>query len=192
MFLITGCGRSGTKYIATVLQQCGLDVGHEKPGTDGCVSSIWAVRDDYYPSYHDQARPTFKRILHQVRHPLDAIGSLMTASQESWAWNARHIKLDPGWSPLLKATFYWYHWNRMVETRHQPEFRYRIEELPEVWPEVCRWVGLEVIPEIPPVPTDLNHREHPVCRWADLHRLAPEWFRIIYGLAKEYGYESMG
>lgn len=36
--LITGCGRSGTKYIARLLSAAGLDIGHETMGKDGIAS----------------------------------------------------------------------------------------------------------------------------------------------------------
>lgn len=38
MLLITGCGRSGTHFTARLLQEIGLDVGHETLGKDGVAS----------------------------------------------------------------------------------------------------------------------------------------------------------
>ena len=37
--LIIGCGRSGTKYIASLLREMGVDIKHETPGRHG--SSNW-------------------------------------------------------------------------------------------------------------------------------------------------------
>jgi len=186
MFLITGCGRSGTKYITEVLRQCGLDVGHETLGKDGVVSSIWAVYDSYYPSYHHQGpRPHFDTVLHQVRHPLDTIGSLMTSSAESWYWNARHIPIDPErWSPLRKAEAYYWHWNHLVS--HEAVYRYRVEDLVDCWPVVCAFVGLPTDTALPDVPKDTNHRDHPTVQWKNLF---PGWQNLIQRMAKEYGYE---
>ena len=108
MFLITGCGRSGTMYMAKMLQSAGLDVGHEALGQDGVVSSIWAVADDWYPSYHQQRkRPAFDVVLHQVREPLATIGSLTTAQPGSWRWNARHIPIRLGEDSVLQMAAKW-------------------------------------------------------------------------------------
>ena len=71
--LITGCGRSGTSYMSSLMRKTGLDMPHEVMGRDGMVG--W-----------QQARDTsgFDIVLHQVRHPLRAISSAQTIRIGSW------------------------------------------------------------------------------------------------------------
>ena len=89
-----------------------MDVGHERMGSDGAVSSIWAVDADVYPASHEQGmRPKFGMVLHQVRHPLDTIASLTTAQDESWDFVCRHIPVGRKAPLLQRCCEYWYHWN---------------------------------------------------------------------------------
>ena len=53
--LLTGCGRSGTRYIALLANELGRRIGHEQPGKDGIASWVMAVEDDRAPGY---AMPT--------------------------------------------------------------------------------------------------------------------------------------
>lgn len=75
-FAVVGSGRSGSRYIASVLTACGLTCGHEaywNPGgrtISGLLgdSSWCALRNiDLYDG----------RVFHQVRHPLDVVSSLV-------------------------------------------------------------------------------------------------------------------
>lgn len=93
-FVVTGCGRSGTKYMAEVLKRCGLKCDHEgvfdppvrsveiPAGLDGDVS--WAAA----PFVSAMASGT--KVLHQVRHPLDVISSFVSlrffADPPSWSF----------------------------------------------------------------------------------------------------------
>jgi hypothetical protein len=173
MFLITGCGRSATSYTAAVLRAAGLDVGHEGPGADGAVSSLWAVRDSTYPAWHAQGRPQFGTVLHQVRHPLPTIGSLTTALDSSLRWDARHIELDLRQGRVLVAAQYWLNWNLLCEARAQ--HRFRIEAVTPLFRLIA-----------PGVPVGLNSREHRSVRWRDLGRYETE----VREMARRYGYED--
>lgn len=77
--LITGCGRSGTKYTATLLSRMGVRCAHEKvfsgrPTDTGIIppgegeSSWWAV------PYMDKVQKNAV-VVHQVRHPMGTIRS---------------------------------------------------------------------------------------------------------------------
>ncbi len=47
--LVTGCARSGTRYTAFILRDCGLDVGHEWVFPDGLTSWLMAADCDECP-----------------------------------------------------------------------------------------------------------------------------------------------
>jgi hypothetical protein len=196
VILVTGCGRSGTLYIARVLQRLGLDVGHERLGRDGIVSSLWAVTDSKYPPYHQQGPyPMFNIVLHQVREPLATIGSLTTAQPISWDWTCKHIDVDRGAPVLRRAAEYWLRWNELCE--HQAAYTYRIESLNEVWE---MWMGYvrstnSLLAEqaataiLDGLSTDVHHREHRAVTWEDVEAATP-LYRDIKELARHYGYRA--
>lgn len=185
MLLITGCGRSGTKYTSAVLRQLGLDVRHEGAGKDGSVSSLWVVRDEYYPAFHEQDRPEFDEVLHQVRHPLNCIASLTTALMTSWHWNARHIDLDLTQPVLSIASSYWIQWNQLCE--RTAWVTYKVEDVPS-----RRWLNLlpkgrgwaATAESYIDVPKTLNSRPHAELDWKDLG----EYEGRIRQMAERYGY----
>ena len=184
MFLITGCGRSGTLYTATLLQQAGLDVGHECTGVDGAVSSLWAVRDSHYPLYHAQSCPDFDVALHQVREPLVTIASLTTAQAASWRWVARHIDIDPRWSVLRIAAEYWLAWNALCEAR--AVLTYRIEAIDAEWGRICALVGKDAR-RPRGLPTNINSRAHRCVTWTEIRDATPK-AADIREMAARYGY----
>jgi len=80
MIVIIGCARSGTKYISSLFNKVGYDVGHEKLGKDGIAS--WGLVPDsgkvpYGPSF-SELRGRDMTVIHQVREPLAAIASIET------------------------------------------------------------------------------------------------------------------
>ena len=187
MFLITGCGRSGTLYAATVLRAAGLDVGHEAAGKDGAVSSHWAVDDVLYPTYHQQGpRPQFDVILHQVREPLATIASLTTSRADSWLWNVRHVSIELLWSTLRIAADYWLQWNRIAE--EQAILTYRVENMAGAWPRICEALSLDAqFPE--GISTSINSRQHQQVSWQNIHEITPRYGEIVQ-MARRYGYPA--
>jgi hypothetical protein len=178
-FLITGCGRSGSLYIARALRLAGLDVGHECAGKDGAVSGPWLVEDTCYPSYHSQERPQFDQVLLQTREPLGAIASLTTASRVSWVWNARHVPIHPDDPPLRTASLYWLYWNRKALAKC--DYHYRIEELERCWPDLQQRLGFSLPYSALNLSTQVNHREHPQYSWADIvaQLSTSEYFHLV-------------
>ena len=57
-FLITGCGRSGTTYMAKLLKAHGIDAGNERIGSDGVVGWQFAFDTDirYVKGRHIKTR----------------------------------------------------------------------------------------------------------------------------------------
>ena len=114
MFLVTGCGRSGTKYTSTVLRVCGLDMPHEAIGKDGSVSSIWAIdlkAEQYYKPHSCGSRSMFHTVLNQVREPLDTIASITTGSLEAVKWVDKYTPLHFEGDRIKWATEYWIYWS---------------------------------------------------------------------------------
>ncbi len=138
--LITGCGRSGTKYIARVLAGLGLDVRHEDLGADGAASWCMVPEAADAPWGVGRLGCRFGTVLHQVRHPLRVIPSLTTFTAPSWAFVERHVDCPAADPPLLRAAKYWSAWNAAAE--RMAEWTYRVEHLPAAYDEFCRRVGV--------------------------------------------------
>lgn len=186
MFLITGSGRSGSKYISTALRQCGLDVGHERLGHDGIVSSYYCFDASSYPGHHPVPRPHFDLILHQVRHPLRSIASITTG--HSWRWTCQFLPVTPSAPLLRRACHNWLVFNEHAE--RQAVLTYRIESLAEAWPDLQRLLDIEAdYSVIADLPTNINTRRHRQVSWTDVKRAAPRIYDQIRAAAVRYGYE---
>ncbi len=129
MILVTGCGSSGTTYIAEVLNTNGLHVTHDNSlGKDGIVTNavvhdqIWIYNYGYdgIREYVQQKIPItqFNKIIHITRHPLDVIPSVL----QKWAeWGKIWLHVEDGLlgkNPALSlynAMKYWLMWNQMLE-----------------------------------------------------------------------------
>lgn len=191
--LITGCSRSGTTFIADVLSLCGLDIGHEIIGSDGCSSWFMCIDDGKAPW---NSRPTargieFEHIFHQVRHPLDAISSIYVTEHPLAIqfFSANVPEISPLDSKLVKCCKFWYYWNLYAEKK--AEWRYQIEQIEEVWDEMGQRLGIaldrNVLKEVSP---KTNHRKRQVqFTWLELSEKLPEdLFAKIQELALRYGY----
>jgi hypothetical protein len=137
---VTGCGRSGTKYTAELLQKLGLDIRHEEMGADGIATWCMAVDSEDSPWGGGRRGIRFGAILHQVRHPLKVIPSLTTFTAPSWEFIEKHIPCPANEPILLRAAKYWYYWNE--QTEKVATWRYRIETLPNVFQEFCTRAGV--------------------------------------------------
>jgi hypothetical protein len=188
MFLITGCGYSGTKYTAMLLRRGGLSVGHEESGDDGAVSGGWCIDCERYPAFHQQgSRPDFDVILHQVRHPLDTISSHLSARNRLWWWNCRHISARECEPDIVKATSYWLEWN--IKAEAQAELTYRIEHIAERWGEVMDAIGCNL--DYDTCASGLSKKTNThgggvEVGWSDI---PVGWRGAVRSLARRYGYE---
>lgn len=188
MFLITGAGRSGTKYITKVLRRCGLDVKHERMGQGGIVSGFYCFDADQYPGdNHPVPRPDFDIILHQVRHPLKTIASVQTGRSRGWA--QKFVPVEPGASALCWACHYWLTFN--LEAELQASFTYRIEALGEAWPEIQRLLGFKRSYEFATagISKRTHSRDHAEVTWSQVRSVAPVAYHSIRSAARRYGYE---
>ncbi len=192
--LITGCSRSGTMYISKILNECGLNIGHEWTEKDGLSSWLFAVNTDAAPWGPQPNQIHFQHIFHQVRDPLKVISSVFTHEPlESWQYIIAHIP-EISWedSRLTKASKFWYYWNLKAEQK--AEWTYRVEAIKEILPEFSQRLGIPLDPSaLDRVPTNSNTRGSyyfaEEFKWSDLEaELSPELYANIRQLANRYGY----
>jgi len=129
MILITGCGSSGTTYIAQVLNNNGLHVTHDNLlGADGIVTNavvhdeVWVYSHGFegIKEYVQEKIPIteFNKIIHITRHPLDVISSVL---QKWTTWGKVWLHIEEGLlgnsstPSLYNAMKYWLMWNHMLE-----------------------------------------------------------------------------
>jgi hypothetical protein len=155
--LVTGCGRSGTKYTAFLLQQLGIDAPHERLGRDGICSWTMAVYSETRRYGPPSSRVSFREVFHQVRDPLAVISSAVTLRAESWDFIRRHIDCPDAAIPIVRAAHYWVLWNEQAE--RVATWRYRVEDLDNSFGEFCARIGVK--PDaalIAAIPRDFNTR----------------------------------
>lgn len=133
--LITGCGRSGTKYVTHLLRRLGLDVPHERMGEDGIASWGMAVAADAVTWGVPASGYDFDHVFHQVREPRQVIASVTTFKPRSWAFICAHTPIPLDDPILLRAAKYWYYWN--LEAEKIARWRYRIDNFQDVFEEFC-------------------------------------------------------
>lgn len=195
--LITGCPRSGTRYVAKVLSKSGLRVSHEGLGKDGAVCSFLAVDDYYYANVH--ANPVegivvrrrdieFEHVWHQVRNPINVIDSLVTAPLRRGIWHWYDMHCACGYEPHLEAAArFWVYWNEIAES--QAEWRFRAEDIEEVWPEIRERLGLDPV-DLDSIGISKNLGAIVKPRFGfDLSMLQSDTAALLTQKAREYGYD---
>ena len=204
--VITGCGASATKYMATVFSRANHPMGHELVLVGGISSWICATGPTQHEFHGASGRrgviyndlPLRKVILHQVRHPVKTISTAQRFRHYAVDWIVKHTpQIGPDDSKLLSCMKYWLYWNRMAEKL--AEWTYTIEALSTddaVWEEFCRRVGHPEWEEYrestlaydkaKPVNTHTN--QYTPRTWEDLEREDKELTEEIREQAKRYGY----
>lgn len=158
--LVTGCPRSGTKYVSHILRALDRDVPHERMGRDGIATWCMAVEAEVVP-WGPPRLPgeSYEVTLHQVRNPRLAIPSMTTLRYESWRFVSAHVILDHDAPPLMRAAQMWYHWN--LQVAKLANWRYRLEELPGVLGTFCEWTRTVHDPRVlDEVGTNVNTRAY--------------------------------
>ena len=151
-FLITGCGRSGTGYIAQLLSALGLPCGHEKIFSLPAVvreklawPETWPGDSSWLAVPFLDELPEGTAVLHQVRDPLAVVRSFarirfFEGKEPYRDFLERHLEGLAACDPLEAGLRYWDEWNAKVEEAEHLEglsyLRYRLEEMSEEL--VCR------------------------------------------------------
>jgi hypothetical protein len=160
----------------------GLKFGHETRGdqTDGAIS--------YFKIHYLHK---FDVILHQVRDPLKTISSAVTVLAKR-THNEFHIlfdmeKADREKSKLYQVMLTWLILNELAE---KAEWRYKIEDIDEVYPELCRRFNMQPKEGFPPLDRCVNTRPHPMLAWDDLDKEDYALSQRIKEKTKQYGYDK--
>lgn len=137
--LITGCGRSGTGFMAKIFEAVGVLSGHEVLFSP--LQSAWphgwvGVESSWLAAPFLAQLPSHVHVVHQVRHPFDVIRSFMKygffEQPDDYAnFCYRHVSSIHEWQdPLDRCIQYWISWNEMIEQRGVPW--HRVEDLSAV------------------------------------------------------------
>lgn len=194
---ITGCGKSGTHFIAEALARGGLKIGHERNSPNGLASWYIAISATEikiplcvknYVILDELKNPV---ILHQVRSPLSAISTAQVISGMSWSLVVCLPEIDQEDSILLRCMKYWRYWNLMAEKA--AEWTYRVEDLGDMWKEFCSRISCPELLSKKSVCLDVRvidkqrHRYTPFT-WADLEEEDGKLCSDIIKQARRYGY----
>lgn len=193
IIVITGCGRSGTTYSSKVLSELGIAIGHERLKKDGISSWFLASKRKQVPlgPSLDDLKKYDKLIIHQVRHPLSTISSLLALGKPSWKFLSEEIPINYAEdSKILRAMKYYYYWNLQAEKIAM--VRIKAEEFNDVIIPILKDFKMQInekknitLNET----TKVNTRKHEILTWADLYQEDEELTYNIKRLSKKYGYE---
>lgn len=136
---ITGCARSGTKYLAAVLENAGVNATHEKSlmsdrGVDlSRCGDVEVSSDGAYRVAEIAALEEVKVIGHVVRHPQQVVASIVGRGMWAEGWGLNRSEewpaLGAGWlgdgrapSPhrlteIDRTLLYWITVNEWIEAR---------------------------------------------------------------------------
>lgn len=128
-FVISGCSRSGTRYISNLLTKIGCECAHDNTFLHyNHFNFNWVM-----PPYGGASwfiapvlskLPEGTLILHQIRDPFKFIRSRLKKGQVGFSWIKKFLR-----RPKHSIDFYaklWVKWNKMVEKRSV--FSYKIED----------------------------------------------------------------
>jgi len=188
--LITGCARSGTRYIATALTASDLEIGHETMGRDGIASWLLAVQSEWVPWGPLPGVFKFKNILHQVRAPLHTISSLQTLLPISWHYACAYIMCTMNAPLIVRCMKYYVEWNRLAKAK--ATFTYRVEHIGDVLADLSALLGVTIDRSVVfGIPADVNSRRglFRSVGWDDLRRADEKLACEVASVAEEFGYD---
>lgn len=211
-FVVTGCARSGTSYIAKAIMASGVCCSHERTfGKRTVWNGLPKIHKDDLNTWGDsswwtaafvQDLPKGVAVLHQVRNPVKVIRSFWTLSLSSFKkfikQNTPAKVFEEREDDLLFYMKHWITWNELIERRKTDipsgvYLRYRIEDLrfpAKTALMVAEAAGIDpglFFDTIHGLKTDINHRKaRKQLTWWDI----PEspWKERLRSLAARYGY----
>ena len=210
-FLVTGCGRSGTGYVANLLTALGLPTGHEAIFNPVNLRGDEVVWPEELPGESSWLGAPFLGclppetvVLHQVREPVAVVRSFLRirffeTPSPYLDFAVEHFpELESG-PPEERALRYWIGWNQLVELATElgagAYHRYRLEDVDaplveEILRALDQPLDSDRVREVvEKSPRDYNSRgakATDTITWSDLERLplAAE----ARELAARYGY----
>jgi hypothetical protein len=200
--LFVAChSRSGGRFLAKVLSNRLMRIGHEVVRQDGLVSWLH-VGEGVVPWLDDPVeRGEFERVVHMVRNPLEVITSAATTeSSAALEYMAKNVPQLPPFDyeePKSRFQFYMHaycEWNWLIEERWLPGFRLRIEDIREQWRELIDYVGEPLSwdtrpPYVPPVRNhSRRHLYEQVVTWEMLEEVDENAAKCVREMGARYGY----
>jgi hypothetical protein len=187
MLYIGSCAKSGTHYTTEFLNRLGIQVQHEYTGIDGIVT--WYI-------FHTPAQfPNELNIdvdnsicLHQTRHPIDTISSIMRLDNESWKYIRRAMNMDLTQPLLKRAMEYYIHWHKSLE---DCTFQYQVEEMSELISILDLFdvkYDRDKIPWAMETPRLGSTPDKKQLTWDDLLREYPALYWEVRQMGEKYGY----
>lgn len=108
-FLVTGCARSGTHFLAKFLELNGLDLGHESSGKMGTVAWLCAAGE-----VRREKGVSFEKTAHLIRDPARTLKSLQTMTSQAWNYIFRYAPECRHDDLIVASARYWLRWNQMA------------------------------------------------------------------------------
>jgi len=176
---IAATPRSGTQYIAHVLQAVGIDVKHEAFGERG-ISAFHIIP---HSAICKQGL-----LIHQIRDPLKTIAS-MQVIDKSWPYLVDYTGINPRiYGKLYSVMKLWLVLNSHIE--QYADYRYRVEDIDTEWPKLCNMIGIKNQP-IPNIPRNTHTRKghFRALSWHELEFRDNELTKYIKEMAVRYGYK---
>jgi hypothetical protein len=163
---------------------------HEKLGEDDSVNWMLAPGKLAHP-WRGPPFKGFNKIFHQVRHPLNNIGSIQKISKDAIYYIAEYLPESTN-SVIDVCMNVYYHWNKLAE--EISSWRYQIEEFPDIFEEFCEKIGNPDLrykrDTLKLVSTNLNSaKPYTSMTWEALEQANTELCEQIKTLASRYGYE---
>lgn len=187
--LITGCPRSGTRYLSNVFNRVGLDVGHECVRFNGCSSGFYVGDFPTYPVGHKEPVSSINwfYVIHIIRDPQKAVPSLARLLTDVAAvrrWYKQFGLITDSVDQSAMNVWYWSHKN--VIKNIKPDITVNIDWFPEYWPEISH--KLNITHDFPyKVRIDNSYPYTSKYTWEDLNRIDLEksvqvkdfWFKLL-------------
>jgi hypothetical protein len=202
--LISGSPGSGTHSVVALFEMNGIQLGHESVGASGSVAWPYMVdAKKIYTGFHGDfhscpwlspTQTTFRHVFHLVRCPIDVISSMTSHRDCSLNYESRTMGFGttaPCHKPCTNLAFLGKLWLAQQERlQSYTEGRFRIDEIPIMFQEVCRASGFkpgvcnsQLFPK-----RAHNQRSHPTVSWLEMKQQAPQVYTQLLAKAKEYGF----
>lgn len=199
---MTGCGSSGSTYVARLLQRNRIAVTHDASlGQDGIVTNacdgkevwVYAFGRGGHRDYVLMKVPVteFDHVVHLVRDPLKTIGSVL-AKWERFGRVWKHVVdtmpgvADDAVTPAVAAR-YWLVWNQRIQDIAATRVRFEdvLTDRVALAAALGRPLRRPLDPTIPVQPSGAT--TYPT--WAELSALDQRLASDIAALARSYGYD---
>ena len=195
--LITGCGMSGTKFVAFLFAAAHFELGHENVGRHGMVSHFFAKGEQ--ESLPGWSFSNFSFVAHIVRHPLKVVSSFLGISGDPKspvgpqddkrvpsAVAQMHPRLEEEGAPtMIRALDWWKVQNLRAD--FAASYRFRLEDIASpnstIEMELCRRAGIpgcwkvdwpKVKRRLPSMSRNQHGGDKKIITWADLEAAAGE------------------